>query len=632
MKGELKSGETQMKSEINEKLHNNAKSDFFFLRNSKEKNTIYTLIKCMLIFCVFVLCLISNSAICEVTSEGEFKLDTEITVNMKIGTSEKPDIVSTKAITFFRVDNRIRALLKIGYFSAPQFTWQTNIELLNESGKVLGQAKVKGSNGVLALEPPTLNEHEQRYSFGVVENISEVRRFRITISQVEEKINDKRIKAAIESRKNTYYGKILFEDGKPAVVNLPLSGNATASVSIKPDPPNNQYHLYSGISQENGLFSLYIIEEVLKLLKSGECNIVISCPWYDSEGGRLSKQIGIFPADLLTNDRSAAKEFRVKRPEDINNCPITYESRWTSHGDYMNGLMSQHKEKYIADAEKMAEKVEWGLPENGLRCKLVCSNRDIKTNDPLFLMIYFQNVSQNELKLNSDIGRIIDLSLNDNIVGKGPFLSFGERKDDLWGDEPEYITIKPGEIVKEPLPVGALRYTRLGDDVESHALSTSKPGIYNIKAIYPVGRPSNREQPKTISNTLVIRTGLINKDVYEGQLILDKDLSLILYNGTEFNPYIVKANSIIFEKTDKNVVATLKVSFLTNQLSPDYNWQTELEILDDEGKILTKYQRTDDNSGKAKVIDRDLFLPLGSWSVIETAKKFRVSFISVTGK
>ena len=570
----------------------------------------------------------SDFRYCKVVSEQSFNLDTDITINLKIGTFEKPDIVSTKIIKFVSVNNKVAAFLNIEYFSAPRFSWQTMIELESEDGKILGQVKTKGRNGIIEPDSQALDEYEQQLPFGLVENLSEVKKFKVTINQIEEKFDEETIKSAIQQKKNTYYGKILFKDGNPAVIKPQLWENAFSYVTIEPPVPNNPYHTYSGIGLKEGLFMLYLTDELLEILKLDKHNITISCPCYDDEGGRLYKQVGIFPVNLLVNDKSRANEFRVKRPEEINDCPITYATEWKLYDEYLNEILELHKEKYIADAEKMAEKVDWGESVNGLRCKLACSEQDIQTADPLFLMIYFQNMSKNDIKLRNSIGRIINISLNGNIVGKDHD-GFGYVTFDIFESIPESITIKPGEIVKEPLPVAVLSYNRPLDDVGSHALTTSRPGVYNVQAIYPSGNSSNREANKVTSNVLVIKVEPRDKDIYEGQFILDRNLPLILYNGTENNPYLLKGDNIRFEKANDNVTAILKVSFETRY---GYNWQTELEILDDDGTVLSKYQRRDDNHGKAKIIDREFRFTLGAWSDISNAKKFRISITPVIGK
>jgi hypothetical protein len=426
------------------------------------------------------------------------------------------------------------------------------------------------------------------------------------------------------SHKNIFYGRVLFENGHPAIIRPQLWERSSSYVTIEPPIPNNPYHTYSAISEKEGIFSLYLSDELLGILNQGEHNITISCPCYDDDGGRLYKQVGIFPVNLLKNNISKAKEIRVKRPKDINDCPITYASEWIWLDQYQNEIMKLHKESFIANSERIAEKLDWGPAHNGIRCKLSCANQNMQTADPQFLLLYVQNVSQNDITIRNNIGKVMDIALNGRITGKRNIGSGA-----ITGRNPEYITIKPGEIVKVPYPIGALDYMVPFDDVGSHALSTSWPGTYNVQVIYSFGNSPNREENKITSNELVITVKPRDKVGYEGEFILGESLPVILYHGTENNQYLVKGHNITFEKINDNIMATLKISFNTIH---DFNWQTELEILDDTGTVISKFQRIDDNKGKARIIDRDFQFSLGAWSKISSAKTFRLSFIPVLFK
>jgi hypothetical protein len=447
-------------------------------------------------------------------------------------------------------------------------------------------------------------------------------------NKVKKKVNEERKWAVTPIQKNTFYGTVLFENGKPAIIKTQLWDRAATYVTIEPPIPNNQYRTYSGIGERNGLFSLYLTDEILEKLKQGECNITINCPCYDDEGGRIYKQAGIFPINLLVNDKSKAVEFRIKQPEDINDCQITYETHWNRIREYQEETLKVHKARYIADAENMAENVEWGQPKNNLRCKLICSEQDIQTGNPLFLMVYLQNVGPNDVKIENNIGTIIDITLNGKTVGKG-HEGFTPRTFFYLERRPAYVILKSGEIFKSPLPVVALNYNVPFDDTGMNSLSTSRPGTYNIQAIYPFGNSSRRAENKIISNVLVIRVEPRGKVVYEGQFFMDKSLPVILYHGTENNLYLVQGQNIKFEEINDNITATLKISFETIY---DFKWQTELEIFDENGKVLSNNQITDDNKGKAKIIDRNYLFSLGAWSKMTNAKKFRISFIPVKDK
>ena len=419
---------------------------------------------------------------------------------------------------------------------------------------------------------------------------------------------------------NRFYGKVLFENGQPALIEPELWEGAKTHINLEPSISNNKKNIYIGELNKRGIFSVSLTEEILR---QDDYYFTINCPCYDNEGGRIYKQVGKFPVKMLVNDESKPKEFIVARPKDINDCPITYVSEWKWLREYQDEVMKLHTDIFISNAEKIAENLDWGPSEEGLRLKLSCSNRDIRTADILYLLLYIQNVSQEDKEILNNIGKVIDITLNGKITGKGQ--DFGSRHISKYSTE--YITIKPGEIVKVPLPVGSLSYIMPFSD--TGGFSIYSPGTYDIQVIYSLGNSPTRQGKKIVTNELMINVEPRDKAVYEGEFVLGENLPVILYHGIESNRYLVKGQNIKFEQIDNNVFATLKVSFYTKY---NFTWQTELEVLDDIGTVLLKDQRVDNNTAKANIVDRDFPFSLGKLSNISKAKKFRISFVPVEVK
>jgi len=587
---------------------------------------------CVIHFCLVVNLLV-NKTVCDNAFEGDFKLDASIAVALEAGTQEKPVIVSTRTIRFVQVHGRLEAALSIEYVSGPKFKWRTRIELLNENGEVLGQAQLTGKNSGITWGTPVPVEHDQRFSFGQLKDLSEARRFRISITAVERESGDESASRQVEQKYNTFYGKVLFEDGSPAVVKPALWTSAATSVTIRPYPENCRYHLYTGIREKNGLFSLYLPDEILESLRSGERRIAISCPCHDDEGGRIFRQVGTFPFELLVPEVSQARAVRVKRPEEVRGAATSYASGWAGYEHYQRMLLERHEERYAADARKIAERIEWGLSQSGLRCKLVPAGADILKGDPLFFLIYLQNVSKDTLRIDSHFRRHINFYLNGRSVGQEVYLYEPFTFEQSPGVS-DCVAVEPGEILTGALPVGNLAtfdFALIGNGVGCAVAidNTGNPGTYRVYAVYDQRRSAGRDgwwKGKVTSNEIVINVHPRDRDVYGGEFALDRDIPLILFIGSQNNPYLVKADFIRFEKTGNNASASLRLSLRT---TPILGWQIELEMVSADGEVLYKKKVIENNRGKAHIIDRDVRFPPGPWRSVSTAKKFRVSFSTI---
>ncbi len=104
------------------------------------------------------------------------------------------------------------------------------------------------------------------------------------------------------------YGRVLFEDGSPAVIKpepwpgartriiVPIGGRARGLAAV----------------EEDGYFTAYFNESELERLKSTGRSLVINVP--TAQRGR-SKTVGRFPIELLSTEKNKAGTVKVRRPE-----------------------------------------------------------------------------------------------------------------------------------------------------------------------------------------------------------------------------------------------------------------------------------------------------------------------------
>ena len=117
---------------------------------------------------------------------------------------------------------------------------------------------------------------------------------------------------------NVYYGQILFENGKPAFVDLPPWSGANTHLHLRqggePTCKNTESLLtHLADVDKEGYFTASLLEEELEQIKAGKVKIEIFYP--SSEEEYVSDRIGSFPVELLAKDKSAAGVVRIKRPE-----------------------------------------------------------------------------------------------------------------------------------------------------------------------------------------------------------------------------------------------------------------------------------------------------------------------------
>ncbi len=109
--------------------------------------------------------------------------------------------------------------------------------------------------------------------------------------------------------KYVLYGRVLFEDGAPAVIKPSPWPNAKTRISL----PYGRIQM-RGLAEldEEGYFKIHLSEREYEQIKSGEKQLSINIP--TTQKGE-STTVGQFPFKLLSEDRNQAGVVKVERPE-----------------------------------------------------------------------------------------------------------------------------------------------------------------------------------------------------------------------------------------------------------------------------------------------------------------------------
>jgi len=108
--------------------------------------------------------------------------------------------------------------------------------------------------------------------------------------------------------KYVLYGRVLFEDGSPAVVEPTPWPGAKSSIFV---PMGSRARGIADID-DDGYFAVHLSASEYENIKAGKRQLVINIP--TSQEGRR-RTVGKFPFELLAEDRDKAGVVRVKRPE-----------------------------------------------------------------------------------------------------------------------------------------------------------------------------------------------------------------------------------------------------------------------------------------------------------------------------
>ena len=114
-------------------------------------------------------------------------------------------------------------------------------------------------------------------------------------------------KTLVLPRKRLFYGRVLFEDGSPAVVTpAPWEG---ARSSIRLNLGRGQAYI-----EADGYFGIYLGESEIEQLQSDKDWLAIYIPLRED---RRSIRAGRFPFDKLSENKNVAGQVRVKRPGEV---------------------------------------------------------------------------------------------------------------------------------------------------------------------------------------------------------------------------------------------------------------------------------------------------------------------------
>jgi len=108
--------------------------------------------------------------------------------------------------------------------------------------------------------------------------------------------------------KHVLYGRVLFEDGSPAVIKPEPWPGAKTRILV----PVGRRARGIATVEEDGYFAAYVDERELEQLKSIGSSLIINVP--TTQQGRR-KTVGRFPFELLSTEKSKAGVFKVSRPE-----------------------------------------------------------------------------------------------------------------------------------------------------------------------------------------------------------------------------------------------------------------------------------------------------------------------------
>lgn len=120
--------------------------------------------------------------------EGAFQLNTPILTPLTVGTKEQPKVLMLHRVEFRKKGEELRATLMTNYISWPDSTWTIQIVLLDERGNAVATAtKDYHVPGIARGHYMTTMVSPTEFSFGKVADLSPVKRFSITVTQVRQK-------------------------------------------------------------------------------------------------------------------------------------------------------------------------------------------------------------------------------------------------------------------------------------------------------------------------------------------------------------------------------------------------------------------------------------------------------------
>ncbi len=131
------------------------------------------------------------------------------------------------------------------------------------------------------------------------------------IVKKNEEIAKKAVKTALDEGVS-YYGRILYENGKPAIPPASPWKGARVYARLRYTEATSTHGGRTerlGDVDKQGYFTACLSDEQLENIKNGKYRIEINHPYYEDEFTTYA--IGTFPAEMLSQDRDAAKGYRL---------------------------------------------------------------------------------------------------------------------------------------------------------------------------------------------------------------------------------------------------------------------------------------------------------------------------------
>ena len=122
-------------------------------------------------------------------------------------------------------------------------------------------------------------------------------------------------------RPQVYYGRILYENGRPAVPPAAPWPGARVGVRLQASQPAPRSPMVSQVFLEldkEGYFTAYLTNQALGQIRNGQMRMQISHPSYTEE--RHSSYIGLYPVEMLATRRDSAKSYTLafaEMPSDL---------------------------------------------------------------------------------------------------------------------------------------------------------------------------------------------------------------------------------------------------------------------------------------------------------------------------
>ncbi len=116
-------------------------------------------------------------------------------------------------------------------------------------------------------------------------------------------------------RPRVCYGRVLYEDGKPAVPPVAPWSDATVSINLRSvNRSIGGPYLGNTFRQvdKDGYFSVCLSEDLLKKITDGQVELTISHPLFSSrDEERINAFVGRYPVDMLASERDSAAGYAI---------------------------------------------------------------------------------------------------------------------------------------------------------------------------------------------------------------------------------------------------------------------------------------------------------------------------------